>query len=86
MQEFPLMATAARDILAIPGSEVDCERLFYGGKDQLGVRRHATSIETMRWVTLLKSYFERKLNKGLAKLLEVSTLLHPYKAIANIFL
>jgi hypothetical protein len=30
------------------------------------------SGETMRILTLLKAYFERKLNKGKAKLLEVS--------------
>jgi hypothetical protein len=76
MQELPLMAIAAWDILAIPGSEVDYKRLFCGGKDQLGVRRHATSVETMRWTTLLKSYFERKLNKGIALLLEVSNHFH----------
>jgi uncharacterized protein (DUF927 family) len=66
------MVIVAWDILAIPGSKVDYERLFYRGKDQLGVRRHATLVETMRWTTLLKSYFERKLNKGIALLLEVS--------------
>ena len=69
--EFPLMAKAARDLLAVPGSEVDCERLFCGGKDQLGIWRFSLNGETMRWLTILKSYFERKLNDGKAKLPEV---------------
>jgi hypothetical protein len=41
------MAKAARDLLAIPGSEVDCERLFCGGKDLLGVRRAIIGGDTM---------------------------------------
>jgi hypothetical protein len=66
--EFPLMAKAARDLLAVPGSEVDCERLFCGGKDMLGIRRLSLTGETIRWLTLLKSCFERKSNRGRAKL------------------
>jgi hypothetical protein len=62
------MAKAAQDVLAIPGSEVDCERLFCGGKDMLGIHRSSLTGETMRWLALLKSYFERKLNRGKAKL------------------
>jgi len=62
------MAQAARDLLAIPGSEVDVERLFCGGRDYLGIRRYALKGETMRILTLLKSHFEQKLNKGKAVL------------------
>lgn len=65
------MAEAARDLLAVPGSEVDVERLFCGGRDQLGIRRFALNEEAMRVLTLLKSYFERKLNNGKAKLPEI---------------
>ena len=57
---YPLMAAAARALLAIPGSEVDVERLFSGGRDLLGIRRYALRGETMRVLTLLKAYFERK--------------------------
>jgi hypothetical protein len=56
------MAAAAMDILVVPGSEVDVERLFYGGRDLLGIRRYALSGETMRILTLLKGFFERLLN------------------------
>ena len=69
--QFPLMAEAARDLLAVPGLEVDVERLFCGGRDQLGIYRYSLSRETMRLLTLLKSFFERKINQGKATLLEV---------------
>jgi hypothetical protein len=59
---------AAQDILAIPGSEVDVERLFYRGRDLLGIYRFGLKGKTMRILTLLKSYFERKLNDGKAPL------------------
>jgi hypothetical protein len=65
------MAAAAMDILAIPGSEVDIERLFCGGRDLLGIRRSALKGETMRILTLLKGFFERLLNQGIAQLPEV---------------
>jgi hypothetical protein len=57
--QYPLMAAAARALLAISGSEVDVERLFSGGRDLLGIRRYALKGETMRILTLLKAYFER---------------------------
>ena len=44
----------AREILAIPASEVDCKRLFSEGRDLLGVRRYTISRETMRTMILLK--------------------------------
>ena len=73
---FPLTAQAARDHLAIPASEVDVERLFCGGRDQLGIRRWALKGETMRFLTLLKSYFDRQLNNGHVQLPEASLDLH----------
>jgi hypothetical protein len=48
------VCTAAREILAIPASEVDCERLFNEGRDLLGIRRYTMSGETMRIMMLLK--------------------------------
>src|ERR1700728_516971 len=53
------MAAAARALLAIPGAEVDVERLFSGGRDLLGIRQFGLSGESMRILTLLKAYFER---------------------------
>lgn len=52
--QYKCMSLAAREILAIPASEVDCERLFSKGRDLLGVRRYAISGETMRIMMLLK--------------------------------
>jgi hypothetical protein len=66
------MAKAARDVLVVPGAEVDVERIFCGGRDLLGIRRYALKGETMRILTLLKAYFERKLNKGTSYLPDVS--------------
>jgi hypothetical protein len=70
---FPLMAQAAMDLLAVPGSEVDMERLFCSGRDLLGIRRLHMSGETMRMVTILKAWFERALKNGVSELPEVST-------------
>jgi hypothetical protein len=66
------MAAAARALLAVPASEVDVERLFSGGRDLLGIRRYALKGETMRILTLLKSYFERAMNQSTVDLPEVS--------------
>jgi hypothetical protein len=52
--QYQCIALAAREILAIPASEVNCERLFSEGRDLLGVRRYAMSGETMRTMMLLK--------------------------------
>jgi hypothetical protein len=40
--QFPLMAMAVRNLLALPGSEVDVERLFCGGRDLLGICRFSS--------------------------------------------
>lgn len=48
------MSRGARDYLAIPASEVDCERLFSGGRDLLGIRRFLINANTMRTMMLLK--------------------------------
>jgi hypothetical protein len=37
--EYPRLAAAARDYLAIPASAISLERLFDRGRDLLGVRR-----------------------------------------------
>jgi hypothetical protein len=55
--EYPRMAAAARDYLAIPAAEVAVERLFSRGRDLLGLRRHSLNGETMRRVTLLRDIY-----------------------------
>jgi hypothetical protein len=58
--DFPLMARAARDYLAVPSSEVGVERIFSGARDVLGLRRHAMNAETMRWLMLLNGQYDRE--------------------------
>jgi hAT family C-terminal dimerisation region len=53
--EFPQMAEAARDYLAIPASEVAVERVFNIGRDLLGIRRQSMSGDTLRILMLLDS-------------------------------
>jgi hAT family protein len=55
--EYPRMAAAARDYLAIPAAEVAVERLFSRGRDLLGIRRHSLKGETMRKVMLLRDIY-----------------------------
>jgi hAT family C-terminal dimerisation region/Domain of unknown function (DUF4413) len=52
--QYPLMSQAVRDYLPVPSAEVGIERVFSGGRDVLGLRRHSMSAETMRWLMLLK--------------------------------
>jgi hypothetical protein len=55
--EWPALATAARDVLAVSASEVDVERLFSGCKDEIGIRRHSLKSDTIRVLTLLRSIY-----------------------------
>jgi hypothetical protein len=52
--EYPQMAEAAREFLAIPASEVSVERLFSAGRDLLGIRRLSLGADTMRMLMLMK--------------------------------
>ncbi|KAK5308758.1 hypothetical protein LTR70_010816, partial [Exophiala xenobiotica] len=56
--EYPALARAVRDYLAVPSTEVDVERVFSGARDVLGLRRHTMNAETMRWLVLLKSHYD----------------------------
>ena len=47
----------AREILAVPASEVDCERQFGQARDLLAIRRYAMKVETMRIMMPLKGVF-----------------------------
>jgi hAT family dimerisation domain. len=54
IDEYPRMAAAARDYLAVPAAEVDVERLFNTGRDLFGLRRWSLSSGTMRKLLILK--------------------------------
>ena len=58
--QYKQVAVAVRDLLAIPAAEVDVERLFSEGRDQLGIRRMAMGGDTMRIQRLMKSYYDQK--------------------------
>ena len=58
--EFPLMAQALRDYLPVPSAEVGVERLFSDARNVLGIRRHCLNAETMRWLMLLKGYYDKQ--------------------------
>ena len=62
--EYPRMAAAARDYLAIPAAEVAVERLFSRGRDLLGVRRYSLNAETMRRVVLLRDIYKSGVTSG----------------------
>ena len=54
MGEYPCIAQAARNYLAIPALEVDIKRLFSLGQDILGIRKFSISIDTLRTLILLR--------------------------------
>jgi len=54
MGEYPCIAQAARDYLAIPVLEVDIKRLFSLGRDILSIRRFSMSMDTLRTLILLR--------------------------------
>jgi hypothetical protein len=45
-------------LLPVPSAEVDCERLFSGNRDTIGVRRHSLKGETIRILELLRSSYQ----------------------------
>jgi len=55
--QWPRLAKAALDLLAVSASEVDVERLFSGCTDEYGIRRHALKADTVRVLTLLRSQY-----------------------------
>jgi hypothetical protein len=65
--EYPRMAAAARDYLAIPAAEVSVERLFSRARDPLGLRRHSLNGETMRKLVLLRDIYLSADDVGKAK-------------------
>lgn len=51
---FPRLAQVAKDILAIPVSQVGVERVFNTARDVIGDRRHRLSPQTIRQLVVLK--------------------------------
>jgi hypothetical protein len=58
--DYPSIAKAARDYLAIATLEVDVERLFNIGRDILGIRRFSMSGNTLRTMMMLKDALRHK--------------------------
>ncbi|KAJ5267683.1 hypothetical protein N7478_010491 [Penicillium angulare] len=56
--EYPGMAAAARDYLAIPASEVAVERVFSTARDVLGIRRYSLKGETIRMLMLIRDGYK----------------------------
>jgi hypothetical protein len=56
--EYPRMAAAARDFLAILVAVVSVERLFNSGRDLKGIRRYSLTAETIRGLVLLRDMFK----------------------------
>ncbi len=54
------MSAAARDCLAVSGSEVAVEKAFSEGRNVLGLRRHSMSAETMRILILSKDMYSHE--------------------------
>jgi hAT family C-terminal dimerisation region len=57
-KDYPRMAAAARNYLAIPASEVSVERLFSVGRDILGTQRYSMKGDTMRFFMLLGDVYK----------------------------
>ena len=57
-KEYPRMAAAARDYIAIPASEVSVEGLLSAGRDVLGVRRFSMKGDTLRILMLLDDVYK----------------------------
>jgi hypothetical protein len=56
--EYPTLARMARDVLAIPATEVGVERLFNVGRDTCHYRRNRLNGKTIEMIMVIK-YFER---------------------------
>jgi hypothetical protein len=56
--EYPKMAIAARDYLAIPASEVSVERNFNSTRNLLGIQRFSKMSDTMRMLMLIGNVYD----------------------------
>jgi hypothetical protein len=60
--EYPRMAAAARDYLAIPASEVLVERLFSARRDIISLRRFSLHANTLQQLSLLRHSIRASVN------------------------
>ncbi len=58
--EFPCIAVATRDYLAIPSLEVDIERLFSNRRDVLRICRFVLKGSTLRDLMICKDELRRR--------------------------
>jgi hypothetical protein len=62
-REYPSLAQVARLFLGIPSASSCVERLFNTGRDQIGVRRHRLSTESMEALMIVQHTLHRKRKK-----------------------
>jgi hypothetical protein len=74
---YPRLASVARDILAVPITEVGVERVFNTARDIIGDRRHRLSAQTIRQIMILKDSIalEQRQEEDLPPTNEVDDLL-----------
>ncbi|KAJ5765292.1 hypothetical protein N7520_004851 [Penicillium odoratum] len=56
--EYPRMAVAARDYLAIPASEVAVESVFSTARNVLGIRRYSLKGDTIKMLMLIRNGYK----------------------------
>jgi hypothetical protein len=61
--QYPVMARVARDFLSIPCASVSVERMFNLGCDQIGLRRHNMSSDSLQQVMVIQ-HTQREKNKN----------------------
>ncbi len=54
-KHYPTMAKVARDYLGAAATSTSCERMFSGGRDTIGIRRHCLNAESIQALQVLKS-------------------------------
>jgi hypothetical protein len=54
-------------LVPVPAAEVDCEKLFSGNRDTIGVRRHSLKSETIRVLELLRSSYQAERLENLTR-------------------
>jgi hAT family C-terminal dimerisation region len=81
MFAFPTLSQAARELLPVPSSEVDCERLFSGNRDTIGVHRYSLKSETIRVLELLRSSYQAERLENLLKYRHIRI----FETLANTF-